>query len=94
MRFALRGRRPATLAAALLAGALFCGATGHAFAQVPLDEPLDEHAAKRLDRLEKAVKELRAIVFQGRETGAPRGSACSATDRETGVWRLRVCCRY
>jgi TolA-binding protein len=44
---------------------------GSAFAQVPLDEPLDEHAAKRLDRIEKAVKELRAIVFQGRETGAP-----------------------
>jgi tol-pal system protein YbgF len=71
MRFGLSGRRAARLAAALLAGALICGATGHAFAQVPLDEPLDEHAAKRLDRLEKAVKELRAIVFQGRETGAP-----------------------
>jgi TolA-binding protein len=42
-----------------------------AHAQVPLDEPLDEHAAKRLDRMEKAMKELRAIVFQGRETGAP-----------------------
>jgi TolA-binding protein len=40
-------------------------------AQVPLDQPLDEHAAARVDRLEKAVKELRAILFQGRETGQP-----------------------
>ena len=40
-------------------------------AQVPLDDPLDEHSAKRLDRMEKAMKELRAIVFQGRETGQP-----------------------
>ena len=44
---------------------------GHAMAQTSLDEPLDEHAAKRLDRMEKAMKELRAIVFQGRETGQP-----------------------
>jgi tol-pal system protein YbgF len=58
------------LAAALAAASLAAGA-GHALAQVPLDEPLDERAAKRLDRMEKAVKELRAIVFQGRETGAP-----------------------
>jgi TolA-binding protein len=40
-------------------------------AQTPLDDPLDEHSAKRVDRLEKAMKELRAIVIQGRETGAP-----------------------
>jgi len=44
---------------------------GHAVAQVPLDQPLDERSAARLDRMEKAVKELRAIVFQGRETGQP-----------------------
>jgi TolA-binding protein len=59
------------LAAVFCAVGLAAGA-GHALAQVSLDEPpLDEHAAKRLDRMEKAMKELRAIVFQGRETGAP-----------------------
>jgi TolA-binding protein len=58
------------LMAALAAISLAAGA-GHAFAQVSLDEPLDERSAKRLDRMEKAMKELRAIVFQGRETGAP-----------------------
>ena len=39
-------------------------------AQTPLD-PLDDHSAKRLDRMEQVLKELRAIVFQGRETGKP-----------------------
>jgi tol-pal system protein YbgF len=41
-----------------------------AAAQTPLD-PLDDHSAKRLDRMEQVLKELRAIVFQGRETGKP-----------------------
>jgi tol-pal system protein YbgF len=41
-----------------------------AHAQVPLD-PLDDHSAKRLDRMEQALREIRAIVFQGRETGKP-----------------------
>src|SRR5665213_2346662 len=60
-------RRLGTLAGAALALAL----AGHVAAQVSLDEPLDEHSAKRLDRMEKAFRELRAIVFQGRETGQP-----------------------
>jgi TolA-binding protein len=64
-------RRPPILAVAALAAALIAVPAGAAFAQVSLDEPLDEHSAKRLDRMEKAMKELRAIVFQGRETGAP-----------------------
>ncbi len=55
----------------LLAAALVAASSLPVHAQVSLDEPLDEHAAKRLDRMEKAMKELRAIVFQGRETGAP-----------------------
>src|SRR5579871_2037169 len=42
-----------------------------AFAQTPLDNSLDDHSAKRLDRMEQAIKEMRAIVFQGRETGKP-----------------------
>jgi tol-pal system protein YbgF len=46
------------------------GIAAPAFAQTPLD-PLDDHSAKRLDRMEQVIKELRAIVFQGRETGKP-----------------------
>jgi TolA-binding protein len=53
-----------------LAFALALVATGAARAQTPLD-PLDDHSAKRLDRMEQVIKELRAIVFQGRETGKP-----------------------
>jgi len=58
------------LGAALFA-VLSLGYAAGAMAQTPMDEPLDEHAAKRVDRLEKAMKEIRAIVFQGRETGTP-----------------------
>lgn len=44
---------------------------GNTLAQTSLDDPLDDHSAKRLDRMEKVVRELRAIVFQGRDTGHP-----------------------
>jgi TolA-binding protein len=53
-----------------LAVALALGVAAPAFAQTPLD-PLDDHSAKRLDRMEQALREIRAIVFQGRETGKP-----------------------
>jgi len=57
---------------ATVAGAIFVVTlAGHVAAQTALDDTLDEHSAKRLDRMEKVVKELRAIVFQGRETGQP-----------------------
>jgi TolA-binding protein len=44
---------------------------GSALAQIALDDPLDDHSARRIDRMEKVVRELRAIVFQGRDTGHP-----------------------
>ena len=46
-------------------------AAGQSLAQTSLDDPLDDRSAKRLDRMEKVMRELRAIVFQGRETGQP-----------------------
>ncbi len=48
----------------LLATAAVLSVTGHAFAQ-------DAGGSRRLDQLEKQVRELRAIVFQGRDTGQP-----------------------
>ena len=44
-----------------------------AVAQTPLPpaDPLDDRSAKRIERMEKVVRELRAIVFQGRDTGKP-----------------------
>jgi TolA-binding protein len=61
----VRSARPflAVLAALVVAGG--------AAAQTAIDDNLDEHSAKRVDNLEKVVRELRAIVFQGRETGQP-----------------------
>lgn len=60
---------------------------GAAFAQVSLDEPpLNDHDAKRVDRIEKAVRELRAIVFQGRETGQP--VVVQPADTQAQVQRL------
>jgi tol-pal system protein YbgF len=52
----------------VLAAAL--GVAAPAFAQTPLD-PLDDHSVKRLDHMEQVLREIRAIVFQGRETGKP-----------------------
>jgi tol-pal system protein YbgF len=42
---------------------------GGAAAQTAIDDTLPENSVKRVDNLEKVVRELRAIVFQGRETG-------------------------
>ena len=74
---------------AVFVSCLFLTVAGHAAAQVPLDQPLDERSAARLDRMEKAMKEMRAILFQGRETGQPvvvqpaetEGQINSLTDR-------------
>jgi tol-pal system protein YbgF len=61
-------RKPVAWAAALSFGLIMAGA---GLAQTTLDDSLDAHSAKRLDNMEKVVRELRAIVFQGRETGQP-----------------------
>jgi tol-pal system protein YbgF len=65
-------RNPFLAAAALLAVL----AAGPAFAQLdPLNEPLprtlDQRSDRRLDRVEQTLRELRSIVFQGRDTGRP-----------------------
>jgi tol-pal system protein YbgF len=64
---AMKLLRPLAVALALAGAA---AASAPAWSQVPMD-PLDDHSAKRLDRMEQALREIRAIVFQGRETGKP-----------------------
>jgi tol-pal system protein YbgF len=59
------------LKAALLASVLALATIAPAFAQEPMPDPLDDRSVKRLDKMEKVVRELRAIVFQGRDTGKP-----------------------
>ncbi|MHB8529413.1 MAG: tetratricopeptide repeat protein [Caulobacteraceae bacterium] len=56
--------------AALIVSASLSWASAAA-AQTPIDDTLDQRSARRLDQIEKVVKELRAIVFQGRDTGQP-----------------------
>jgi tol-pal system protein YbgF len=46
-------------------------AGGAAWSQTPMPDPLDDRSVKRLERMEKVVRELRAIVFQGRDSGKP-----------------------
>ncbi|TAJ68534.1 MAG: tol-pal system protein YbgF [Phenylobacterium sp.] len=52
------------------------GTAGPAISQTPLPpagqpDPLDARDAKRVERMEKVVRELRAIVFQLRDSGKP-----------------------
>ena len=42
-----------------------------AFSQTSMEDPLDARDAKRVDRMEKVVRELRDIVFKAQKTGAP-----------------------
>lgn len=59
-----------TLLAAFAALTLSLGAAA-AWSQTPMPDPLDDRSVKRLDKMEKVVRELRSIVFQGRDTGKP-----------------------
>jgi tol-pal system protein YbgF len=57
--------------AALPALALSLALALPAAAQTPMDDPLDARDARRVDRMEKVVRELRDIVFKAQKTGAP-----------------------
>lgn len=69
----MRSRR--LLTAAAVAGLVLAAAP--AGAQTPLPDPavapdpLDARDARRVERMEKVVRELRSIVFKLRDTGAP-----------------------
>lgn len=62
----------ALVLAALLTVATAGAVALPALAQTPIDnDPLDDRSKKRLDNMEKVMRELRAIVFQGRDSGKP-----------------------
>lgn len=42
-----------------------------AWSQTPMPDPLDDRSVRRLEKMEKVVRELRSIVFQGRDSGKP-----------------------
>src|SRR5271154_7567392 len=79
-------RKAPALAGVFLALAL---TAAPAYAQVPLD-PLDDHSAKRLDRMEQALREIRAIVFQGRETGKPVVVEPADTDTQLAALSQKI----
>ena len=59
-----------TLLAAFTALTVTLGAAA-AWSQTPMPDPLDDRSVKRLEKMEKVVRELRSIVFQGRDSGKP-----------------------
>lgn len=63
-----------------------------AVAQTPLPDadPLDDRSAKRVERMEKVVRELRAIVFQGRDTGKPVVVQPAETDAQIAALNDRI----
>ena len=73
----------------LFAVALASAPVAAVVAQTPLD-PLDDHSAKRLDRMEQALKEMRAIVFQGRETGKPVVVEPADTDSQLAALTQKI----
>jgi TolA-binding protein len=72
----------AALLAAVLALATVPALTSMAVAQTAMPDPLDDRSVKRLDKMEKVVRELRAIVFQGRDTGKPVVVQAAETDAQ------------
>lgn len=61
-----------------------------AWSQTPMPDPLDDRSVRRLDKMEKVVRELRSIVFQGRDTGKPVVVMPAETDSQIQALTDRV----
>lgn len=79
-----------TLKSALLASALLVAVATPALAQTPMPDPLDDRSAKRIEKMEKVVRELRSIVFQGRDTGKPVVVQTAETDAQIAALNDRI----
>ena len=81
----------ANIAAATMVGLMLCLIAGQALGQTPIDEdPLNNRSKRRLDNIEKVVRELRGIVFQGRNTGKPVVIQSAETDALVQTLTQRV----
>jgi tol-pal system protein YbgF len=81
------------LKTALLASVLpvvLAATAAPALAQTPMPDPLDDRSAKRIEKMEKVVRELRAIVFQGRDTGKPVVVQTAETDAQIAALNDRI----
>lgn len=76
----------------VLLAVLFASSAAVAVAQTPLPpaDPLDDRSVKRVERMEKVVRELRSIVFQGRDTGKPVVVQPAETDAQIAALNERV----
>ena len=61
-----------------------------AWSQTPMPDPLDDRSVKRLEKMEKVVRELRSIVFQGRDSGKPVVVMPAETDTQIAALTDRV----
>jgi tol-pal system protein YbgF len=80
-------RRALALAAAALGAVLVAAPVA---AQTPIDESISKRDAKRLDEMEKVVKEMRAIVFKGRDSGQPVVVQPADTDARLADFSTRL----
>src|SRR5213592_2876247 len=81
--------RSGRIALTFAALAVFATA-GPAVSQTPMEDPLDVRDAKRVDRMEKVIRELRAIVFQLRDTGKPVVVQPADTDARMGEFASKL----
>ncbi len=82
-----------TLLAAASALTLTLGAAT-AWSQTPMPDPLDDRSVRRLEKMEKVVRELRSIVFQGRDSGKPVVVMPAETDTQIQALTDRVADHY
>ncbi len=61
-----------------------------AWSQTPMPDPLDDRSVRRLEKMEKVVRELRAIVFQGRDSGKPVVVQPAETDAQMQALADRI----
>jgi tol-pal system protein YbgF len=61
-----------------------------AWSQTPMPDPLDDRSVRRLDKMEKVVRELRSIVFQGRDSGQPVVVMPAETEAQIGALTNRI----
>ena len=78
-----------TLLASIAAFTVVMGAAT-AWSQTPMPDPLDDRSVKRLEKMEKVVRELRSIVFQGRDSGKPVVVMPAETDTQIAALTDRV----
>jgi tol-pal system protein YbgF len=78
-----------TLLATVAALSVVTGAAT-AWSQTPMPDPLDDRSVRRLEKMEKVVRELRSIVFQGRDTGKPVVVMPAETDAQIAALTDRV----